>query len=159
MTFLLPAHTHLRQGQWTGPAAASVSLTYDERLMRRRRLETTAGGLMVDLGETVSLNPGDALRTEDARIVEIEAADEPLVRVSGDLARLAWHIGNRHTPCQIDADTLTIRQDHVLEAMLLQLGASLTRVMAPFRPEGGAYGMGRTFGHDHGPNGFPHAHP
>ncbi len=43
--------------------------------------------------------------------------------------------------------------------MLTQLGAKLTHAMATFRPEGGAYGHGRTFGHDHGPNGFPHVHP
>ena len=126
--------------------------------MRRKRLETSAGGLMVDLAETVSLEPGDALKTDDGRLVEIAAADEPVVQIRGVLPRLAWHIGNRHTPCQISTDHLTIRQDHVLEAMLVQLGADLTYAFAPFRPEGGAYGLGRTFGHDHGPNGLPHAH-
>lgn len=158
MTFPLPARTLLRKGQWAGPAAALVTLSYDERLIRRKRLETSAGGLMVDLNETLSLDPGDALRCEDGRLVEVAAADEPIVEVRGDLARLAWHIGNRHTRCQIGPDHLAIRKDHVLEAMLAQLGATLTRVMAPFRPEGGAYGHGRTFGHDHAPNGFPHAH-
>jgi urease accessory protein len=156
--FPLPARTLVRKGQWSGPPAATVTLDYDGRLMRRRRLETSDGGLMVDLAETVSLEPGDALKTDDGRLVEVAAADEPVVQIRGDLPRLAWHIGNRHTPCQIGADHLVIRQDHVLEAMLRQLGAVLTHVITPFRPEGGAYGLGRTFGHDHGPNGFPHAH-
>jgi urease accessory protein len=99
------------------------------------------------------------LQTDDGRLVEVRAADEPVVRVTGpNLARLAWHIGNRHTPCEVQADHLVIRQDHVLEGMLLGLGASLTRVIGPFRPEGGAYGHGRTLGHDHGPHGFPLAH-
>jgi urease accessory protein len=84
------------------------------------------------------------------RLIEVAAADEALVEVRGDLARLAWHIGNRHTPCQIDADRLVIRQDHVLEAMLAGLGAALDRVTGPFLPEGGAYGLGRPMGHDHG---------
>ena len=66
------------------------------------------------------------------------------------LARLAWHIGNRHTPCQIGPDCLVIRQDHVLEAMLAKLGADVTHDTRPFTPEGGAYGMGRTMGHSHG---------
>ena len=43
--------------------------------------------------------------------------------------------------------------------MLVQLGARLTHVISPFRPEGGAYGLGRTFGHDHGPHSFPHIKP
>ena len=73
------------------------------------------------------------------------------------LPRLAWHIGNRHTPCRIEADRLIIRQDHVLEAMLRQLGAEIQHANLPFRPEGGAYGHGRTFGHDHG-SSHDHAH-
>jgi urease accessory protein len=56
---------------------------------------------MVDLPETVSLDAGDALEAEAASLVEMAAAPEPLLRVTGDLPRLAWHIGNRHTPCQV----------------------------------------------------------
>ena len=33
--------------------------------------------------------------------------------------------------------------------MLEGLGASVTQVTAPFTPEGGAYGHGRTHGHEH----------
>lgn len=158
--FPLPARTLLRIGQWQGPADARAVLSYDERFLRRKRIDCEGGAsVLVDLPETVSLDAGDALRTDDGRLIEIIAAEEPVVQVTGgNLARLAWHIGNRHTPCQVGIDHLTIRQDHVLEAMLTQLGAALTHVIAPFRPEGGAYGHGRTLGHDHGPHGFPHAH-
>ncbi|OZA10702.1 MAG: urease accessory protein UreE [Rhodobacterales bacterium 17-64-5] len=158
--FPLPARTLLRRGQWQGPPAARAVLTYDERFLRRKRIACQGGAsLMVDLAETVSLDAGDALQTDDGRLIEIAAADEPVVEVRGpNLARLAWHIGNRHTPCQVGDDRLIIRQDHVLEAMLTGLGATLTPVITPFRPEGGAYGHGRTLGHDHGPHGFPLAH-
>jgi urease accessory protein len=33
--------------------------------------------------------------------------------------------------------------------MLRGLGATVTAARAPFTPEGGAYGMGRTMGHEH----------
>jgi urease accessory protein len=157
MPFPLPARIHLPKGQWHGTAAAVVTLSYDERFLRRKRLMTDSGEpLMVDLAQTTNLDPGGALETDDGRRVEVRAADEPVVRVTGpNLARLAWHIGNRHTPCEVQGDHLVIRQDHVLEAMLEGLGANLTRVIGPFRPEGGAYGHGRTLGHDHGPHGFP----
>ncbi len=160
MPFPLPARLHLPKGQWHGAAEAVVTLSYDERFLRRKRLMTDAGEpLMVDLAQTLSLDPGDALETDDGRRIEVRAADEPVVRVTGpNLARLAWHIGNRHTPCEVQESWLVIRQDHVLEAMLVGLGASLTHVIGPFRPEGGAYGHGRTLGHDHGPHGFPLAH-
>jgi urease accessory protein len=74
-------------------------------------------------------------------LVEVSAASAP------DLARLAWHLGNRHTDVQVVGDALRIRRDHVLEDMLLGLGAQLTPVEAPFDPEGGAYPTH----HDHGP--------
>jgi urease accessory protein len=158
--FPFPARKLLRLGQWQGPPAARAVLSYDDRFLRRKRITCEGGAtLLVDLAETVSLEDGDALVTDDGRLIEILAAEEPVVAVEGpQLARLAWHIGNRHTPCQVAVDRLVIRRDPVLEAMLAGLGARLTPVLAPFRPEGGAYGHGRTLGHDHGPHGFPHAH-
>ncbi|MCA3479542.1 MAG: urease accessory protein UreE, partial [Rhodobacter sp.] len=109
------------------------------------------------LPETTSLDHGDALELSDGRLVAIEAAAEPVLIVTGDLPRIAWHIGNRHTPCQIEGGRLLIRRDHVLEAMLRQLGAGVTEAQEPFIPEGGAYGHGRTLGHDHGDAG-DHGH-
>ncbi len=140
-----------RAGEWTR-AADRITLDYEARFLRRKRL-TADGGLqfVVDLPETISLEDGDALELEDGRLVEVVAAAEPLVAVTGAvLPRLAWHIGNRHTPCEIGADRLVIRHDHVLEEMLRGLGASMERFDGPFRPEGGAYGHGRTMGHSHG---------
>lgn len=149
MTERTLAHAVLRAGQWTG-ARDHLRLSYEQRFLRRRRLVTDHGAeLLVDLPETVSLNHGDALDTALGP-VEIIAAPEPVLVVQGDLPRLAWHIGNRHTPCQIGPDHLVIRDDHVLEAMLRQLGAKIVATQAPFTPEGGAYGHGRTMGHDHG---------
>ena len=144
-----------------GGAAGAVDrirLDYRDRFVRRRRL-ATAGGLavVVDLAETVSLEDGDALLLEDGRLVAVEAAAEPLVEArapqgapAGTLARLAWHVGNRHTPAEVRDDCLRVQRDHVIEDMLRHLGADVSPVEAPFRPEGGAYGHGRTHGHHHG---------
>ena len=146
---MLPARQVLRQG--AAGAGERVVLSYDERFLRRKRLICESGAsVMVDLAETVSLEDGDALVTDTGQRVAVVAAHEPVIEVRGpNLARLAWHIGNRHTPCQVSEDHLVIRRDHVLEAMLRGLGADLIPVIAPFRPEGGAYGHGRTMGHDH----------
>jgi urease accessory protein len=134
-----------------GPADDSLSLTYEGRLLRRRRLVTDGGReILVDLPETVSLGEGDCLRLEDGGLVRILAAPEELLEVTGDLPRLAWHIGNRHTPCRIEPGRLLIQRDHVLRAMLEHLGATVREVVEVFTPEGGAYGHGRTFGHNHG---------
>jgi urease accessory protein len=138
----------------TDPAAEvadTVRLDYDGRLLRRKRLVGQGGlAFLVDLPELSNLDDHWGLALDDGRAVAIEPAPEALIEVRGDLARLAWHIGNRHTPCQIGTAHLTIRRDPVIEAMLARLGADLAPVTGPFRPEGGAYGKGRTMGHDHG---------
>jgi urease accessory protein len=125
----------------------------------RRKALTCEGGLtfLCDLEKTTSINAGEAFELSDGRFVEIIAADEPLYQVTGpDLVRLAWHVGNRHTPCQIEADHLLIQRDKVIGHMLEHLGASLSEVVRPFTPEGGAYGHGRTHAHEHGATAHAH---
>ncbi len=125
-------------------------LTYEDRFLRRKVLRTEAGAdLLVDLPQTTSLDHGGVLVTGDGQEIAIEAAPEPLLEVRGDLARLAWHIGNRHTPCRIEPARLLIQRNHVMADMLARLGAQVTEVTEPFTPEGGAYGHGRTHGHAH----------
>ena len=143
------------------PAGHAV-LERDERHLRRKAIALEGGEkVLVDFAEPVVLEHGDRLVLDDGREIEIRAASEDLYEIRGrdplHIAELAWHIGNRHTPCRIEADRLIIRQDHVLEAMLRQLGAEIQHADLPFRPEGGAYGHGRTFGHDHG-SSHHHAH-
>lgn len=127
-----------------------VTLTYDARFLRRKVLTTTGGTqFLVDLAQTSSVGQGDAFKLSDGRLIDVVPASETLLEVTGDLPRLAWHIGNRHTPCQVERDRLLIQADHVLRDMLQKLGATLREVEAPFTPEGGAYGHGRTHGHSH----------
>ena len=140
-----------------------VTLDYDARFLRRKVLTTQSGAqILVDLPKTTSVNAGDAFETTEGTCVGVIAAPEPLLEVRGEpLQRLAWHIGNRHTPCQIEADRLLIQRDHVMAQMLALLGAEVREITEPFTPEGGAYGHGRTHGHDHshqhGPEGM-HSH-
>jgi urease accessory protein len=123
-------------------AADAVTLTWEDRWRRRGRLVTEGGeAFLLDLAEATELCDGDALLLQDGRRIAVRAAPEPLVEVRGDdathLARLAWHLGNRHLPVQIEAGRLLIRRDHVLEDMLARLGATMSPIEAAFRPEGG----------------------
>ena len=128
-----------------------IQLTYEDRFLRRKVLDLDDGSsVLVDLPKTTSLNHGGVLVLEDGSEIAVVAAPEPLLEVKGgSLHRLAWHIGNRHTPCQIEETRLLIQRDHVIRDMLHLLGAELTEVMEPFTPEGGAYGHGRTHSHAH----------
>ena len=158
MTTLPIAQVLHRKGHWQGAPSGRISCDYEGRFLRRKRLQTDAGEpFVIDLEQTTSLDPGDALELGDGRLIEVVAAPEPLLQVTGpDLARLAWHIGNRHTPCRIEADRLLIRDDPVIGHMLEHLGATLERVTEPFTPEGGAYGHGRTHSHEHGATAHEH---
>ncbi|UWR21362.1 urease accessory protein UreE [Sulfitobacter sp. S190] len=141
-------------------ATDSCTLGYDDRFLRRKVLTTDQGKqLLVDLPQTTSLGHGDGLALAQGGVIAVRAADEPLLEVSGpDLVRLAWHIGNRHTPCQIEADRLLIQSDPVIGHMLEHLGARIRAVTEPFTPEGGAYGHGRTHSHSHGHTAHEHTH-
>lgn len=142
----------IRAGHWSGVATDSVALAYDERY-RRRLTMRGEGGLefLLDLPETTVLRHGDGLVLEDGRMVEVRAKPEPLHEVtatdSHHLARLAWHLGNRHVPIAIEPHCIYMRPDHVLAEMLNGLGADVSAVEAPFDPESGAYSAGHA--HDH----------
>jgi len=147
--------THVVTGDdATGPVHDRVKLDFDGRHRRRMTLRTEGGEeLLLDLAETVALADGDRLVTEDGRHIGVVARPEPLMEVSATdpprLARLAWHVGNRHLPTEIAGPLLYLRHDHVIADMLERLGATVRFVERPFSPEGGAYGHGRTQGHDH----------
>ena len=132
-------------------ADAMISLDYEGRFLRRKRLQTDDGeDFMVELPKTISLSPSDGIVLDDGRVIGIRPKPEMLAKITHiNLMRMAWHIGNRHTPCQIEDDHLLIQQDYVLEDMLRQLGAKITHITNPFMPEGGAYGHGRTHSHHH----------
>ena len=131
-----------------------VVLDADERHRRRITLTGERGTtFLLDLPHATALRDGDGLVLEDGSIVRVAGKPEALVEIMAtspqELARLAWHIGNRHTDVQIVGDKLRIRRDHVLEEMLHGLGARLTPIEAPFDPEHGAYGHGHQHHHDH----------
>jgi urease accessory protein len=145
---------------WSGETAARVVLDYDDRHRRRIAMQGTNGiGFLLDLPAPAGLRGGDALVLEDGRLVEVVAAPEPLLEIRcvdrNDLARMAWHLGNRHTPTQVLTNALRIRRDRVLAELAVQLGADVLEIDAPFDPEGGAYAAasGR---HSHG--GRDHRH-
>lgn len=156
---VLPRATQvLPAGGWVERTARdTVTLDFDDRFRRRRRYVAQDGlAFLLDLSEATPLRDGDGLLLEGGGVILVRAAPEPLVEITAAtperLARLAWHLGNRHLPTQIEGSRILIRDDHVIVAMLRGLGATIRHVEAPFDPEGGAYGE-----HNRRP-GHPHHH-
>ncbi len=142
-------------GGWPAANAGDVlTLSYEERHRRRALLRSGAGqDILLDLPRPVMLEDGDGLQLPDGGWIAVRAALEPLIEVSAAvpflLCRLAWYLGNRHLPAQIDGDRILIHPDHVIEAMLTHLGARLRSVHEPFRPERGAYAITGHASHAH----------
>ncbi len=132
-------------GAWNEASAIdSIALDAHERYRRRIVLTGERGTqFLLDLPQAAALRDGDGLLLDDGGIVRVAGRPEPLLEIRAanaeQLARLAWHVGNRHVDVQITGDALRIRRDHVIEAMLVGLGARVTPIEAPFAPEGGAY--------------------
>ena len=90
-----------------------------------------------------------SLRAAPEKVSVATCTDEHL------FARACYHLGNRHTPLEIRPLEARYLHDHVLDAMLVGLGLSVTTGEYPFEPEPGAYGemgTGAEFG------GHSHAH-
>jgi urease accessory protein len=128
-----------------------VILPYDLRQKARQRVTLRSGreaGLFLPRGTT--LRHGDLLCTADGRHFKVVAADEQVsIAHVGDplqLAKIAYHLGNRHVAVQILRDRLIYLHDHVLDDMVRGLGARVTIDHQPFEPQEGAYHGG---GHHH----------
>ena len=135
-----------------------VTLDHDGRHKRRVVLTGEKGmSFLLDLEKATILNDGDALKLDDGGLVLVKAAAEALLEIKADnplrLLKMAWHIGNRHTPAEITADAIYIQDDHVLAEMVRGQGCQIAHVSRPFQPEAGAYA------HDHGAHDHgAHAH-
>ena len=152
-------------------SAPAGTVTLDETARHRRRMrmvcDTGDIAFLLDLPQARLLRHGDGLVLSDGRIIRVVAEPEPLMEVTARDARhllaLAWQIGNRHLAAQIEAERILIRQDHVIRGMLEGLGAMVRDVLAPFDPEGGAYGGDHAghhhdHGHGHHDHGQHHDH-
>lgn len=122
-----------------------LELPYGARERSRLRATMLSGKeIGIDLPVGTILHHGSKLQLDDGRVVALEACDEELLEVrasrAAQLARIAYHVGNRHVPIQIGDGWLRILPDHVLRAMVEGLGGRVEAVTSRFQPESGAYG-------------------
>ena len=139
----------------------TITLAREERY--RRRIAWTADdgtAFLLDLPEATYLPDGTGLTLDDGSTVIVRAAREDLLQITAHddhaLTRIAWHIGNRHTPAEIARDAIYILPDQVIAEMIQGLGGIVSRVSRPFEPEGGAYGGHGTLERGHHHNGASH---
>ena len=129
----------------------NISLSYEERFIRRKKLIADNGTeFLVNLKETISVDENQFFELENGKLIKIISKEENLIEIKGkNLKQIIWHIGNRHLPCQIEETRILIQEDPVILDMILKLKGNVSKVFEKFKPEGGAYGMGRTHSHKH----------
>lgn len=137
-----------------------LKLPFDSRQKSRLKTKLMSGedvGLILPRGEI--LRGGDLVTASDGRVIEIVAEPEKVLHIeTKDLAKVAYHLGNRHVPVQVGEGFLRIMEDHVLEEMVQKLGAKVSHVEAPFEPEAGAYAGGHHQHDEMGHGGKIHDH-
>jgi urease accessory protein len=144
------------------PVADTVILDYAQRSAQKIAVTGLKGGQFeIALAEPARLRTDDALLLDDGSVIEVVAAPEPLIEARAadlaHLARLAWHLGDRHVPTQLFANRIRVRREPAIETLLRSLGGKLTAIEAPFEPEGGAYA--HEHGHEHHHHhGHAHGH-
>ena len=128
-----------------------ITLSYEDRFIRRKKLIANNGTeFLVNLEETVSVNENNFFELENGNLIKVLSKAENLIEITGDnLKQIIWQIGNRHLPCQIEENRILIQDDAVILDMVLNLHGNVKKVFEKFKPEGGAYGMGRTHSHKH----------
>jgi urease accessory protein len=132
-----------------GHADAQLVLPFELRQKTRLRTKLSTGeevGLTLDRGYI--LRGGDQLLASDGRVIEIVASPESVSVVTSNdplqLARAAYHLGNRHVSVQIGPGWLRYLHDYVLDDMVRGLGLPVSQETLSFEPEAGAYA-----GHSH----------
>jgi urease accessory protein len=137
---------------------AHLVLPFEQRQKSRFLAQLSDGreiGVMLPRG--ITLRHGDLLEAEDGTLIQIEAAKEKVLRVTADtplqLARAAYHLGNRHTPVELQKSCLIFEHDLVLKEMLEGLRVRVEETDLPFEPERGAYSSGGHLHHHHHEHG------
>lgn len=133
---------------------ATLSLPIDQRTKSRLKVTLDDGqlaGLFLPRGKV--LRDGDLLQSTEGLVVLVRAAPESVSTVHSDdslaLARVSYHLGNRHVPLQISTTWVRYQHDHVLDEMVAGLGLEVHIEQAPFEPEAGAYKSAANSHHHH----------
>jgi urease accessory protein len=143
-----------------------IALAFEWRQKSRMRATLSAGerageAVGFDLIRGTVLRDGDLIATEGGETLRVRAAPEELIHITASgstaLARIAYHLGNRHVPVQVGEGWLRLQYDHVLEGMVRGLGGEINLVDDKFDPEGGAY-SGARHSHVHGEATHQHPH-
>src|SRR5712671_6907962 len=132
----ITAKLKIKRSAYKVDVKGSLELPFEMRQKSRFKAKLASGeevGVMLPRGEI--LRGGELVAASDGRVIEVVSQSENLLHVEcgkpADLARIAYHLGNRHVPVEVGEGYLRIAEDPVLQRMLEGLGATVGRKTAP----------------------------
>lgn len=125
-----------------------LEVEWEELAKRILRKDTEAGR---DI--SISLEPGEHLETggllyEDENLqIAVRTTLEDVYVITPasmtEMGKVAFELGNRHTPCLVEDDNITVRYDSTLETIFKDIGVAYKleqrRIDRPFKYKGHAH--------------------
>lgn len=110
-----------------------------EELNKRILRKQTVGGreVAISLEESGTLRYEDVLYEDEDTIIAIRTKLEKVYVITPksmqEMGKMAFEIGNRHTPCIIENDEILVRYDHTLEKLMDEVGVSYEQAERRFK--------------------------
>jgi urease accessory protein len=124
-------------------------LTWEQRRWVRGRFTTDKGrkiGLALPTGTTLA--PDAILWVEQDWYLRVEAATESVLEIlpadRAEAVKIAFEVGNRHSPLAMQENKLLVPDDKAMVRLMDRLGAQYERRQAVFNP------IGNSESHQHG---------
>lgn len=129
-----------------------VELEWEELGKRILRKKSNSGDdVAIALDEEIYLHPGDILFENENKIIVINTVLEDAIIIyptsMEEMGRAAFELGNRHTPCLINDQEITVRYDSTIPSLLKDINVKFAnekrRFNQPFKYKG------HTHAHEH----------
>lgn len=120
---------HLDDFQTTKKNIDWLELEWEELNKRILRKQTVKGkDIALSLESSGTLKYGDVLYEDEDTLIVIRTEREKAYvikpKTMKEMGRMAFEIGNRHTPCIIEDNEILVRYDHTLEKLMDEVGVS-----------------------------------
>lgn len=106
-----------------------LELEWEELNKRILRKQTENGtDVSISLESSGHLHYGDVLYEDENTLIAIRTKLEKVYVITPktmkEMGKMAFEIGNRHTPCIIEENEILVRYDHTLEKLMDEVGVS-----------------------------------
>lgn len=121
-----------------------IELDWEELNKRILRKTTTTGREVAIVLDEQGLRYGDVLFQNDTSTIAVRTKLEPAYVIKpatiAEMGKVAFELGNRHTPCIIEDDEIIVRYDRTLEVIFRETGVAYVeakkRFNEPFKYKG-----------------------